>query len=280
MYLRRARKSVAGVTYEYWSLVEARRTVDGPRQVTVATLGKLPGLDEQVRAGWEQLDELLDGQPRATQLSLPSGAAPAVEPPDWRTVDVRRVRAERTREFGAVYLALALWRRLGLHTLLRELIPAGREDLLWEAVVCALTIARFDAQPSELGVAERWYQRTALEDLLGLPWAKINDDRLYRALDAVHGHKEPLCQHLLARYQSWFGVGFEFLIYDVTSTFFEGQAAGNAKAARGYSRDHRPDCPQVCLGLVVSPEGLPLAYEVFPGNRTDVTTLPEIVTTM
>lgn len=280
MYLRRARKSVDGVTYEYWSLVEARRTAHGPRQVTVATLGKLPGWDEQVRAGWEQLDELLSGQPRATQLSLPDGAAPAPEPPDWRTVDVRGVRVERTREFGVVYLALALWRRLGLHTLLRELLPAGREDLPWEAVVCALTIARFDAQPSELGVAERWYQRTALEDLLGLPWAKINDDRLDRALDAVHGHKEKLCEHLLARYQSWFGVGFEFLIYDVTSTFFEGQAAGNAKAARGYSRDHRPDCPQVCIGLVVSPEGLPLAYEVFPGNRTDVTTLPEIVTTM
>lgn len=221
MYLRRCRKTVADVTYEYWTLVEARRTAHGPRQVTVATLGKLPGLDEQIRAGWEQLDELLDGQPRATQLSLPGGAAPgaaapAVEPPDWRTVDVRRVRVERTREFGAVYLALALWRRLGLDTLLRELIPSGREDLPWEAVVCALSIARFDAQPSELGVAERWYQRTALEDLLGLPWAKINDDRLYRALDAVHGHKEKLCQHLLARSPElvWRGLRVSYLRCD------------------------------------------------------------------
>ena len=281
MYLRRARKSVDGVTYEYWSLVETRRTVHGPRQVTVATLGKLPGLDEQVRAGWEHLEELLDGQPRPQQLSLLGGAAsPAAEPPDWRVVDVRGARVERSREFGAVYLAAAVWRRLGLHTLLRELITPGREDVPWEAVLCVLTVARFCGQPSELGVAERWYQRTALEDLLGLPWEKINDDRLYRALDAVHGHKEKLCDHLLARYRSWFGVRFEFLIYDVTSTFFEGTAAGNANAARGYSRDHRPDCPQVCLGLVVSPEGLPLAYEVFPGNRTDVTTLPEIVTTM
>jgi hypothetical protein len=113
MYLRRARKSVDGVTCEYWSLVEARRTAYGPRQVTVATLGKLPGLDEQVRAGWEQLDELLDGQTCATQLSLPGDAAPVVEPPDWCTVDVRGVRVERTREFGAVYLALALWRPAG-----------------------------------------------------------------------------------------------------------------------------------------------------------------------
>ncbi len=218
MYLRRARKSVAGVTSEYWSLVEARRTAHGPRQVTVAALGQWPGLDAQVRAGWEPLDELLDGQPRATPLSLPDGTmpdatVPAPEPPDWRTVDVHGVRVERAREFGAVYLALALWRRLGLHTLLRELLPAGRADLPWEAVLCALTSARFDAQPSEWGVAERWYQRTALEDLLGLPWAQINDDRLSRALAAVHGHQEPLGQHLLARYQSWFGVGFEFLIY-------------------------------------------------------------------
>lgn len=131
-----------------------------------------------------------------------------------------------------------------------------------------------------MGVAERWYQRTALEDLLGVGWEQINEDRLYRGLDELHAHKEELTQHLLGKYQSWFGVGFEFLIYDVTSTFFEGQALGNAKAARGYSRDHRPDCKQVCIGLVVSLEGLPLAYEVFAGNRNDVTTVEEIITVM
>jgi transposase len=195
-------------------------------------------------------------------------------------VAVRGVRVERVREFGEVYLALSLWRRLGLHTLLAELLPPGRETVPWATVACLLTVARFCAQPSELGVAERWYQRTALEDLLGVPWAQINDDRLYRGLDALHEHKEKLTQHLLKRYESWFGVGFEFLIYDVTSTFFEGQAAGNTLAARGYSRDNRPDCQQVCIGLVVSPEGLPLAYEIFAGNRTDVTTVQDIVKLM
>jgi transposase len=193
---------------------------------------------------------------------------------------VRGVRVERVREFGEVYLALALWRRLGLHTLLRELVPCGREEVPWEPIACLLSVARFCAQPSELGVAERWYQRTALEDLLGVTWEKINDDRLYRGLDVLHEHKEALTQHLLKRYESWFGVGFEFLLYDVTSTFFEGQALGNIQAARGYSRDHRPDCKQVCIGLVVSPEGLPLAYEVFAGNRVDVTTVQDIVTVM
>jgi transposase len=116
-----------------------------------------------------------------------------------------------------------------------------------------------------------------MEDLLGVSWEKINDDRLYRGLDALHEHKEQLTAHLLQRYQSWFGVGFEFLLYDVTSTFFEGQALGNTKAARGYSRDHRPDCKQVCLGLVVSPEGLPLAYESLPATNV---TVEDVVTVM
>jgi transposase len=277
MYLRRHRRLVDGQSYEYWTLVESVRTANGPRQQTVATLGKLPGLDETLRHGWEQIEELLAGQPRPRQLSLES---PAPAEPQWREVNVCGVRVERVREFGEVYLALALWRRLGLHSLLRELFAPGREAVPWETLACVLTVARFCAQRSELGVAERWYQRTALEDLLGVNAEQINDDRLYRGLDVLGAHKDRLCQHLLERYQSWFGVRFEFLLYDVTSTFFEGQAAANPQAARGYSRDSRPDCPQVCIGLVVSPEGLPLAYEVFAGNRPDVTTVEDIVTVM
>ena len=278
MYLRRQRRTIRGATYEYWALVESRRTASGPRQHIVATLGKLPGLDERVRVGWETVDELLAGRTPARQLEL--GGAAQSERPLWREVEVRGVRVERVREFGEVYLALSLWRRLGLHELLNELIPSGREEVPWERIACLLTVARFCAQPSELGLAERWYQRTALEDLLGVAWEKINEDRLYRGLDELHERKEQLTAHLLKRYESWFGVGFEFLLYDVTSTFFEGQALGNAKAARGYSRDNRPDCKQVCIGLVVSLEGLPLAYEVFAGNRADVTTVEEIITVM
>jgi len=278
MYLRRHRRTVKDATYEYWTLVESRRTASGPRQHTVATLGKLPGLDEQVQAGWESLDELLEGRTPAWQLEL-SGDGQGTKPA-WQQVDVGGVRVERVREFGEVYLALSLWRRLGLHTLLEELIPCGREAVAWERIACLLTVARFCAQRSELGVAERWYGRTALDDLLGVALDQVNEDRLYRGLDQLQAHKEQLTQHLLKRYQSWFGVGFEFLLYDVTSTFFEGQVLGNTKAARGYSRDSRPDCKQVCIGLVVSPEGLPLAYEVFAGNRNDVTTVEEIITVM
>jgi len=119
-----------------------------------------------------------------------------------------------------------------------------------------------------------------LEDLLGVPVGQINDARLYRALDVLHAHKDPLCTHLQQRYQSWFGVEFEFLLYDVTSTYFEGQAEGNVKAQRGYSRDQRPDCKQVNLGLVVTPEGLPIGYEVFAGNTADVTTVEDMVRLM
>lgn len=187
---------------------------------------------------------------------------------------------ERVREFGSVFLALALWRRLGLHELLGELIEPGREEVPWADVAAVLTVGKFCGQASELGIAEEWYARTALEDLTGIPAETINDDRLYRALDKVGAHKDRLCEHLMERYRQWFGVRFEFLLYDVTSTYFEGLALKNQKAARGYSRDSRGDRKQVCIGLVCTPEGLPLNYEVFAGNRSDVTTVREIVTKM
>jgi transposase len=278
MYLRRHRSGSGEQVYEYWTLVKSVRTACGPRQEIVATLGKLPGLDQQVRASWEEVEALLDGKSSSNQ-QLSFGESGGAEKPLWREVNVREVRVERTREFGEVYLGLALWRRLHLHTLLGELIGWGKEEVPWELTASVLTVARFCGQLSELGVAERWYQRTALEDLLGVSWDKINEDRLYRGLDELAEKKDQLTAHLLKRYESLFGVGFEFLVYDVTSTFFEGQGGG-LKAARGHSRDKRPDCKQVCIGLVVSSEGLPLAYEVFAGNRSDVTTVQEIVTMM
>jgi len=278
MFLRRNRKRAGGEAYEYWTLCEAVRTERGPRQRIVATLGKLEPEARQTQSDWSDIDALLEGRPPARQLHL--GQRAPEEQPLWRRVDIRGVRVERAREFGEVYLGLALWRRLGLHQLLRELLPQGRESVPWEPVACVLTLARFCAQRSELCVAESWYERTALEDLLGVDAAQINDDRLYRGLDLLGEHKEQLCAHLMERYRDWFGVRFEFLLYDVTSTFFEGQAAANEKAARGYSRDSRPDCKQVCIGLVCTPEGLPLSFEVFAGNRADVTTVEEIVEMM
>jgi transposase len=286
MFLRRHRKTVDDVCYEYWTLCEAVRTPAGPRQRVVATLGKLEGEAPAAEAGWEDLDYLLTGTRHARQPDLFEGrpdSVPAAASGDagrWELADLENLRVERVRDFGESFLALALWRRLGLEELLAGLIEEGKEDVPWPTIASILTVARFCGQPSELGIAEHWYQRNALEDILGVGWEKINDDRLYRGLDALGAQKDQICAHLMKRYEDWFGVRFEFLLYDVTSTFFEGKAEENEKAARGFSRDGRPDCKQVCIGLVCTPEGLPLSFEVFKGNRKDGTTVEEIVTAM
>lgn len=278
MFLRRNRRRHHGECYEYWSLMRTVRTAKGPRHELVASLGKAPGLDEDKRLSWENVGDLLEGRdPAPIQGRL---GEPLPPPRQWMQVDVRGLRVERVRDFGEVYLALSLWRRLGLHTLLRDLIAPGRESVSWELIACILTVARFCGNKSELEVAERWYADSALEDLLGVPFSQINDARLYRGLDVLHQHKDRICQHLLERYQSWFGVEFEFLLYDVTSTYFEGKAEGNPKAQRGYSRDQRSDCKQVNIGLVVTPEGLPIGYEVFAGNTADVSTVEDMVEMM
>jgi len=276
MFLKRQRKCARGEDYDYWSLVRTVRTARGPRHEVVARLGKLDGAEQKTARGWHDLDALLEGRPVAQQLEFGENAAA----PLWRQVNLKQVRVERVRRFGRVYLGLSLWRRLKLHKHLADLMPQGHEQIQWDLIACILALGRFCAEPSELGVAERWYEHTALEDLLGISADKINETRLYRGLDQLLEQKDALCAHLQEQYQSWFGLGFEFLLYDVTSTYFEGLAEDNVLAARGYSRDHRPDCKQVCIGLVVTSEGLPVGYEVFAGNRNDVTTLKEMVELM
>lgn len=287
MFLRRKTKSARGVGYSYWHLCRTVRTARGPRQQVVASLGKLDQAElAGLRGGWDDLPALLRGEtppPRPVTAPLPGFAAPGEAAPAaarWEPADLRALRVERSRDFGEGYLALSLWHRLGLDTLLAELLPAGRESVGWAHTAALLTVARFCAQRSELGVAEHWYDTTALDDLLGVDTRLVNDDRLYRALDQLGEHKDALCTHLMTRYRAWFGVRFEFLLYDVTSTYFEGEAERNPQAQRGYSRDQRSGNKQVCIGLVCTPEGLPLSFEVFAGNRADVTTVETIVTSM
>jgi transposase len=276
MYLRRYGKKVNGGEYGYWSLVESIRTARGPRQRVVATIGKLPDFDKEERVGWEEIGRILTGKPQPQDSLFEK----TEEPPSWAIVDINRVSVERLRSFGDIYLALLLWRQLGFAEFCKAQMPDGREAIPWSVMACILTVARFCAPSSELQIAESWYGKTALDDLLGVPTDRINDDRLYRALDVLLPHKDALCRHLQDRYGELFGETFDFLFYDVTSTYFEGNAIGNLQAKRGYSRDSRPDCPQVCIGLVTSREGLPLAFEVFDGNRTDVTTTEEMVLIM
>ena len=177
-------------------------------------------------------------------------------------------------------LGRRLWRALALDRFCEDRLVEGRERAPWPAVAAILVIARLCEPASELHIAEDWYRRTALDDLLGAAAERINDDRLYRALDRLLPHKQALETHLKERLGALFDLDYELLLYDVTSTYFEGQAEGNGLARRGYRRDHRGDCKQVCVGLVVTRDGVPLGYEVFAGNRTDVTTVEEIVTTM
>jgi len=155
MYLRRNRRRVEGEVYEYWTLVQTVRTAKGPRQEVVASLGKEPGLDSRSRHGWEGIADLLEGRAPAPVQGELGQVMPAAPGPQWAQVDLSGLRVERVRDFGQVYLALSLWRRLGLQTLLGELIEPGREEVPWELTACILTLARFCGQKSELEVAQR-----------------------------------------------------------------------------------------------------------------------------
>ena len=276
MYLRRYCKKVNGEEYGYWSLVESVRTTRGPRQRVVANIGKLPGLDKEERVGWEEIVRVLNGNPESQDGLFEKKE----DPPSWATVDINRVSVERLRNFGDIYLALLLWNQLGFGEFCKEQIPEGQEAISWSVMACILTVGRFCSPSSELHIAESWYGKTALDELVGVPADKINDDRLYRSLDALLPHKDALCRHLQDRYGELFGENFDFLFYDITSTYFEGTSFANAQAKRGYSRDKRPDCSQIGIGLVTSREGLPLAFEIFDGNRADVTTMQEMVLIM
>jgi len=272
MYLRHTTRRKDGKVHTYWRLVRSVRVGRKVVQQTVAHLGEL---DAQGRARAKALAHAILGTREQSDLFSPPDDGDEGIP-----VRLHRLRLERGRTFGNVWLGWTLWRALRLDAWLERLMPTGREAVPWATMAAVLVLARLCEPSSELHIAEDWYRQTALEDLLALPAALVNDDRLYRALDRLLPHKTALEQHLVGRLGELFALDYDLLLYDVTSTYFEGQAVSNPLAHRGYSRDHRPDCVQVCLALVVTREGMPLGYEVFPGNRTDVTTVEEIVETM
>lgn len=279
MFLKRVTHGV-GKQRIYWRLVESIRTARGPRHRTVAYLGELRPSEQQ---GWARLSRMLDGKAaaKARQLSRfePPGAGDD-EVPDTVAVELQGVRVGRSRDCGDVFLALALWRMLQFDELFARELPAGREEVPWVAMACVLALARFLEPDSELHIEDTWYRRTALAELLGVSVEPVNDSRLYRTLEVVLPLKAKLEAHLRSRIGELFSPNLEILLYDVTSTYFEGLAEANPQAQYGYSRDHRPDCKQVCIGLVVTTEGFPLGYEVFAGNRHDSTTVQEIVAAM
>ena len=271
MYLRPTYVWKNGRREAYWRLVESYRTQRGPRQRTVAYLGQI---DEADRLGVQQATE-----PRfaSSQRRL---FAESETPPRYVEIDRTRVRVENCRQFGGPWLALELVKKLGLDEFLKRALPPGQEHVPWSLTALILVIGRLCEPSSELYIAEHFYRHSALCDLLGVPIDKVDDNRLYRGLDELLPHKEALEKFLKERFGELFAIEYDLLLYDVTSTYFEGQANANPLAKRGYSRDHRPDCKQVCIGLVVTRCGLPLGDEVFAGNRHDSTTLEEIVETM
>jgi transposase len=273
MYLRHTTRRKDGKIHIYWQLVRSVRQGGKVVQETEAQLGELDGegraraeaLARSIYGGGEEFyqGQLFDDGERATALAVKLDA----------------VRLERSRSFGAVWLGWVLWRALRLDDLLSELMAPKREKVSWAEVVAILVIGRLCEPSSELHVAERWYRSTALEDLLGVSTEHIYDERLYRALDRVLAHKEAIEKHLVQRLGELFDLDYDLLLYDITSTYFEG-VADPTIAKRGYSRDHRPDCVQINIALVVTREGMPLGYEIFSGNTTDVTTVKQIIENM
>jgi transposase len=285
MFIRQCFRKKDGKRHAYWALVESYRTDAGPRQRIVAWLGKL---DEAGRLGVERAARSTDPSPTngsATaygeqQLSLFSQVDDDTPTePQWVEVDASKVRVENCRKFGGPWLALEVARKLHLDEFLQGVMPSGQERVAWWRSALILVVARLCHPSSELYLSEQWYPKSALPQLLGVPADRVDDNRLYRTLDQLLPHKEKLEIHLKNRMGQLFDLEYDLLMYDITSTYFEGQANFDL-AQRGYSRDQRSDCKQVCIGLVVSRCGMPLGYEVFAGNTADVTTVEQIVKTM
>ncbi len=277
MYIRQHFRTVEGKRKAYWALVESFRTERGPKQRVVTWLG---ALDESGRVGVLQAAKEQSGSTKEPghlrQLSLFEYEDQEAEPL-WVRVNAKAVRVENSKQFGGPWLALKLIEKLKLDEFFYKHQPVGREQVPWSLTSMTLVIARLLDPSSELYISEQWYPKTALPELLGVPAERVDDNRLYRALDELLPLKDKLEQHLKSRIGELFQLDYDLLLYDVTSTFFEGQCHRNSLAKRGYSRDQRSDCKQVCIAMIVTRCGMPLGYEVFAGNTVDVTTVQEIV---
>jgi transposase len=272
MYLRHATKRTKDGRRTYWTLVRSVRRGRKVVQEVVAHLGRLDA--REVREAAAIARHFLGA--KASQLDLFEDAR-ELRP---EHVAVGKVRVEHGRAFGDVWLGWVLWQALELDDFCRAHMPQGREAVPWAEIASILCMARLCEPSSELHIAEDWYRKTALSDLIGVAPEQVHHTRLYQGLDRLLKHKVALQKHIKERMGALFSLDYDLMLYDVTSTYFEGECAGNAMARRGYSRDGRSDCKQVCIGLVVSREGYPLGYEVFDGNRVDVTTVEEIVEEM
>jgi len=276
VFLRRYTRTKDGKTHTYYALVESVRTDVGPRQHTVAYLGEL-NHDEQRR--WQRTVTIYNRQGDCQQLRLfpDDDGLPAPDDPDVVRIRLRSVGWTNPRRFGDVWLGLWLWKFLHLDEIVDRHVPQGKETIRPADIVAIEVINRLCGPCSEFALAEHWYASTALEDLLGVPDSAVTKDRLYRTLDRLLGAQVPIENDLKDRLGTLFQLDYDLLLYDLTSTYFEGLAEENELARRGYSRDHRSDCKQIVLALIVTREGFPLAHLTLAGNTQDVQTVETIV---
>jgi hypothetical protein len=273
MFLRGTNRRKDGKDHRYFSVVENRRLSSGKTaQRTVLYLGEIN--DRQAAAWRTSLDVFDEQAQRHRTLSLfPDDREIPRDALDGLQVKLSGLAVRRPRAFGDCWLACQLWRELGLEAFWQQRLPDGREGVSWEKVLRLLVVNRWIAPGSEWRVHRRWFLDSAMDALLGADFAVAEKDRLYRCLDRVLAHKADLFVWLRQRWADLFQADFEVLLYDLTSTYFEGEMAENPKAKRGYSRDGRPACLQLVIALVITPDGFPLAYEVLDGNTSDRTTL-------
>ncbi len=277
MFLRAYQRRKDGKEHTYYALVESERTPEGPRQRTVAYLGEL-NHDQERR--WQRTVVFYNRQGDAEQLRLFPDEENLALPDDPDIVRIRlgQVGWTNARRFGDVWLAWQLWRQLRLDEIVGRHVPATKHTCRPADIVAIEVINRLCAPCSEFALAEHWYAATGLEDLLGVADADVTKDRLYRTLDGLRAAQEAIEDDLQQHLRTLFDLDYDLLLYDLTSTYVEGLAEANELAARGYSRDHRPDCKQVVLALVVTRDGFPLAHFTLAGDTQDLATVRRVVT--
>jgi hypothetical protein len=277
MFLRANQRNKDGKRHRYFSVIESRRLPAG--RVVQRTVLYLGEINDSQQEAWRKTLEVFDESEQSYRtLSLfPEDRTVPAEAVNSIQVKLNEMQLRRPRSFGNCWLGCELWRQLDLDQFWGSRLPAGREAVEWSKVLQLLVVNRLIDPGSEFRVHRQWFDHTAMGELLGVDYAVAGKDRLYRCLDRVVPHKAALFQYLQQRWQDLFGAQFDVLLYDLTSTYFEGAAEANDKAKRGYSRDHRPDCLQVVIALVITPDGFPLAYEVMAGNTSDRTTLREFL---
>jgi transposase len=277
MFLRSTNRRKDGKDHRYFSIVENRRLPGGRTvQRTVLYLGEI---NDQQQAAWRRtLDVFDEDEQRFATMSLfPEDREVPADAIDSVQVKLSGLELRRPRTFGNCWLACELWQQLGLDEFWQQRLPEAREAVSWEKVLRLLVVNRLLDPGSEFRVHRQWFVDSAMDELLASDFAVAEKDRLYRCLDRVLAHKRELFVWLKQKWADLFGADFEVLLYDLTSTYFEGEMEQNAKARRGYSRDGRPDCVQLVIALVVTPDGFPLGYEVLNGNTADCTTLRDFL---